>query len=332
MNGIITAVHRDRYEIVVNDEIVYARLKTGVYYREGCTYEFPTVGDVVQLAYQTTGDSLIEATVPRKSCFIRKNPTPGMPDQAIAANFDYIFIVMSLNLDFNLTKLENYLTFSWQSGGTPIVILSKSDLCDNPEEQMIKAREAAIGVDVIALSSQTGNGMDQLEPYLGKDKVIVLLGSSGVGKSSLINTLMGEEVMQTNGIREYDSQGHHTTTHRQSFMLPTGTIVIDTPGMRTLTMSANETGDGVSQTFSDIEEYIRSCKFRNCTHRKEEGCAIQEAIKSGVLSEKRWMTYQKLKAQERFAEKKAKRQENQQTITKKKYGKKERREKSIYKE
>lgn len=236
--ALITAVHRERYEIFVEQETsdtkLNARLKTGVYYQDKGGEAFPTVGDRVRIQTNRCGDALILETLPRTSVFYRENPTPGMERQAVAANFDYVFLVMSMNHDFNQNRLDRYLTAAWESGATPVVILAKKDLCEEPEYYVNLVERQAPGVAVCAVSAVTGEGMEHVQHYLGAGKTVVLLGSSGVGKSTFVNALCGETVMDTGAIREDDSKGRHTTTYRQMILLPDGSRVIDTPGMRVL--------------------------------------------------------------------------------------------------
>lgn len=291
----VLAVHKERYELEIQSGKCFGVLKTSNYYTDK-EMTFPTVGDRVEVWRNPNGDSLILKTLPRKSVFMRLNPTSGMPDQAVAANFDYVFIVLSCNKDFNLTKLERYLTEAWQSGATPVILLTKQDLYKEGDTYLEQAVSAAPGVDVIAVSTITGYGMESLRGYLVKGKTAVFLGSSGVGKSSLINSLMECEVMKTNGIREKDAQGHHTTTYRQCFTMENGARLIDTPGMRKVMMS--EDLGGMSISFTDVEELIGQCKFRNCTHISEPGCAIQAAIHNGTLSKKHWDTYHAMQREE----------------------------------
>ncbi|MGN0142279.1 MAG: ribosome small subunit-dependent GTPase A [Roseburia sp.] len=320
----VMAVHRDRYELELEGRPVYARLKTAIYYKEGSQELFPTVGDVVEILYSETGDSVIVGTKPRKSVFLRMNATPGMPDQAIAANFDYVFIVMSLNLDFHISKLERYLSAAWQSGGTPVVILSKADLCPDLSEYVERAKQTAPGVDIVPISVKTGEGLPLLERYLQPGKSVVLCGSSGVGKSSLLNALLGEETMATGEIREYDSQGRHTTTHRQCTLLPGGARIIDTPGMRKLLMT--DARDGVKRAFADVETLMAQCRFADCTHTKEPGCAVQQALSDGTLEWKIWENYRAIRAEEAYAKQRAERIARKTMKTKRKYSKKDRKD------
>lgn len=297
MNGIVIAVHRERYEVKTEEQKLYARLKSGVYYNQG-TEKFPTVGDRVELQFNPNGDSMITKTLERKSYFSRQDPDVGMGEQVVAANFDYVFLVMSLNQNFNLDRLERYLAQAWQSGGTPVVILTKADLCEDLQEKMMQVEKIAPGVDIHAVSSVTGKGMEEVQAYLKVGKSVVLLGSSGVGKSTLVNVLAGEEVMETGEIRLADDKGKHTTTHRQMIELPQGAIIIDTPGMRELGIW--EAQDGMSQAFSEIEELISRCRFSNCSHGNEPGCAVRAALEDGSLDKKRWIRYQKLEKENRM--------------------------------
>ncbi len=196
MNGIISAVHRERYEVKTEQEKIYARLKSGIYYNQG-TEKFPTVGDGVEIQYNPNGDSMITKTLERKSYFSRQDPDIGMGEQVVVANFDYVFLIMSLNQNFNLDRMERYLAQAWQSGGTPVVILTKADLCENLQEKIMQVEEIAPGVDIHAVSAVTGQGIGRLREYVKQGKCVVLLGSSGVGKSTLVNVLAGEEVMTT---------------------------------------------------------------------------------------------------------------------------------------
>jgi len=300
----ITAVHRKRYELLSEQGTLYGKLKTSVYYgRE--PQPFPTVGDFVFFKSVHGGDCLIVQTLPRKSYFSRLDPDPGgFREQAIAANFDTVFIMQSLNQNFNLRRLERYLTLTWQSGATPVIVLTKVDLIDDPQRQISEAEEISAGADIVAISAKTGEGLDDLGVYLQPGKTCVFLGSSGVGKSSLLNTLMGEGVMAVEEIREDDARGRHTTTHRQLFTLPCGTHIIDTPGMRELGMWEREEGikHAVSSVFEDVEALLGTCKFSDCGHQSEPGCAILAAIERGEITQERWDSFEKLRREALYAE------------------------------
>ncbi|MCI5650205.1 MAG: ribosome small subunit-dependent GTPase A [Fusicatenibacter sp.] len=294
----ITAVHKERYDLVSEYGEGHGRLKTKEYY--GGFEEFPTAGDFVMIQYNPSGDSQISKTLPRKTYFSRKDPTPGRGEQAVAANFDYVFILQSLNHDFNPRRLERYLTLAWQSGAIPVVILTKADLLEENSDYIRVAQKTASGAAVHAVSSMTGEGMEALADYLLPGKTVVFLGSSGVGKSSLVNALAGEDIMAVNGIREDDSKGRHTTTHRQLILLKNGAMIIDTPGMRELGMW--DVSVGLGEAFADVEQFLGRCRFGDCKHQSEPGCAIKEAIANGELSEERWESYRKLGSEARYSD------------------------------
>ena len=294
----VTAVHKERYQIVCAHGEAYARLKTREYYVDG--ESFPTTGDFVMIDYVPNGDSRILSTLPRRTYFSRRDPDKGRGEQAVAANFDYVFLMQSLNMDFNPKRLERYLTLTWQSGAAPVVVLTKADLAEEYSGYLAEVERVAAGVDIHIVSARTGFGMEGLRKYLVPGKTIVFLGSSGVGKSSLVNALAGEEVMAAGEIRENDSKGRHTTTHRQLLRLDSGVMIIDTPGMRELGMWGVD--GGLEEAFADVEQYLGKCRFRDCRHDREPGCAIRLAIEAGELDESRWESYQKLKAEAQSAQ------------------------------
>ncbi len=302
----VTAVHKERFGLVCEYGECYGRLKSGIYYGGGVE-EFPTAGDFVLVNYNSSGDSQIIKTLPRKSKFAR-NDFSGhaagyvktVLEQVVAANFDYVFVMASLNKDFNVKRVERYLTLVWQSGAVPVIILTKADLAEDYSEQIRAAKKIAAGAGVHAVSAITGFGLNTLSDYLKPRKTIAFLGSSGVGKSSLVNALAGEKLMTVNEIREDDSRGRHTTTHRQLIMLKSGVMIIDTPGMRELGMWNVSTGLG--EAFADVEQYLGKCKFSDCKHQSEPDCAVKAAIASGELSQDRWNSYINLKREARFSD------------------------------
>ena len=294
----VIAVHKKRYKLICEHGECYGRLKTKEYYVEA--EDFPTAGDFVVIYYNPSGDSMIVKTLPRRTVFMRKDPNPNKGEQAVAANFDYVFIMQSLNHDFNVKRLERYLTLAWQSGAQPVIVLTKADLLEDCSQQVQAAELCAMGVPVHAVSSQTGYGMNELNSYFLPQKTVVFLGSSGVGKSSLVNALAGEEIMATNEIREDDSRGRHTTTHRELIMLSSGAMIIDTPGMRSLGMW--DVSEGIGNAFADVERFLGKCKFSDCRHETEPSCAIKMAIEAGELTRERFESYLALKKEARYAD------------------------------
>ncbi|MDU5081819.1 ribosome small subunit-dependent GTPase A [uncultured Tissierella sp.] len=296
----ITEVHKEMYTIMYDNIEKRARLKGSTFYNDKYSI-YPAVGDFVLVKQNPYGEDIIHHVLDRKSKFSRYD-SHYEKEQMVAANFDHVFIISSLNHDFNIKRIERYLSIAWESGANPAVILTKSDLVDDIEEYSIQVDNIAMGVPIFYISSVTGEGIEELKEYLKPRETIVFLGSSGVGKSSLVNALSGENIMKVNDIREDDSKGRHTTTHRQLIMLSNGTMIIDTPGMRELALWNIE--DGLDTTFSEIEELSRLCRFKDCSHSKEPGCAIKKALLSGELSYDRWNNYIKLQKEARFAARK----------------------------
>lgn len=261
--------------------------------RLGRRDEFPAVGDWVYIReYPAEQKAIIHGILPRKSKFSRKVAGKGTYEQIVAANMDFVFILTSLNNEFNVRRLERYLALSWESQATPVIVLTKADLCSDIQKKVAEVESIAIGVPIHVISSIRNDGLNNLQPYIKPGQTIGLLGSSGVGKSTLINCLIGKEIQRVNSVRESDDRGQHTTTHRELILLPNGGMIIDTPGMRELQVWDVE--DGLEHMYDDIIQLSDRCRFRDCLHRHEPGCAVQSAIKEGLLDPERLYNYEKL--------------------------------------
>lgn len=255
---------------------------------------FPAVGDwVVGSVLQEEKKAVIHAILPRKSVFSRHAAGETTDEQVVAANIDTVFIVTGLDYNFNLRRIERFLTLTWNSGALPVILLNKSDLCSEVESRRNEVESIALGVDIYTLSAATNSGLEFLDKYIKKGKTVAFMGSSGVGKSTIINTLLGENKLRVNETSELGSRGRHTTTFRELIVLPNGGIVIDTPGMRELQLWGTE--EGLKQTFDDIEELAINCRFKDCSHETEPGCSVLEAVNNGTLDPKRLESYYKLK-------------------------------------
>jgi ribosome biogenesis GTPase len=255
--------------------------------------DLPAVGDWVALDVNEPGRGRIEAVLPRTSLISRKTPWLEVKEQVLATNVQTVFLVQALPLDVNPRRLERYLTTVWESGASPVIVLTKTDLAGDDLPRLLAEVEAiAMGVPVHAVCNITGEGLDALRAYVTGSETVVLLGSSGVGKSTIVNRLAGEELLETQEVRESDQRGRHTTTRRQLIVLPSGGIVLDTPGLRELQLwNADE---GISHTFEDVEGFAAQCRFSDCAHESEPGCAVRAALASGELDRDRWDSYVKL--------------------------------------
>lgn len=291
--GRIVAQHSHSYQLMTIGGERTATVSGKYAYAAVRPSDFPAVGDWV-LAEPMPGESrcIIHALLPRRTAMTRRAAGNVDAEQVIGANVDTLFLTSALNLEFNVRRIERFLIAAWESGASPVVLLTKADLCPDPEALRAQVELAAPGVPVHIVSALRDEGMDDLAPYLRPGSTIAVAGSSGVGKSTLLNWLSGGSRMSTSGIREADARGRHTTTHRELFALPGGALVMDTPGMRELQLWDSQ--DGWQQAFADVEALAARCRFRDCRHEAEAaGCAVAEAIAAGELDAARLANYKK---------------------------------------
>jgi len=306
--GRVAIEHRGAYILYTEQGEISAEVSGKFRHQTTHFQDFPAVGDWVVIQVRATEQrATIHQVLPRQSKFSRQVVGGKTEEQIVAANVDTVFLVSGLDGNFNLRRIERYLLMAWESGATPVIVLNKADLCEDVEQCVSTVASVAMGVPIVVLSAldhsgrqeteetkenQYQQGITALEKFLHPGKTIALLGSSGVGKSTITNQLMGQVRQTVRSVRATDSKGRHTTTHRELLLLPQGGLIIDTPGMREIQVWAEE--DSLQETFADIESLASQCRFRDCQHEQEPGCAIQAAIDQGTLDNSRLLNYQKL--------------------------------------
>ena len=290
--GRVVVQHRDGYLVAADGGELRAKV-SGRLLHEASEAGHPAVGDWVALSQNPVdGASTIHAILPRRTALVRRAADSLRKVQVIAANIDVAFVVTSLNADLNPRRIERYLAAAWQSGARPVVVLTKSDLCDDPQGQAAEIAALAAGCPVLVVSARQGLGLEALLAEVRPGETCVLIGSSGVGKSTLVNAFLGEDRMAIQAIREADDEGRHTTSHRELVLLPGGGLILDTPGIREVGLI--DADEGVSVVFDDIERLAQDCRFNDCGHAHEPGCAVRAALQTGGLDPARWANFQKL--------------------------------------
>ncbi len=289
--GRISKQHRGRHWILTESGEVTAEVSGRFRHGAASPADYPAVGDWVALQHTDSSSGLIHAVLPRRGAITRKVAGETTEEQVLAANVDTAFLVTGLDNNYNLRRIERYLTTAWDGGALPVIVLNKSDLADDPVAVVDEVQAVAVGAPVLAVSALANDGIELLTEYLKPGTTAVFLGSSGVGKSTIINRLLREDRMKTGVVRQGDSRGRHTTTHRELLLLPGGGLLIDTPGMRELQLWADE--DSLRRSFDDIDHLAESCRFSDCRHEQEPGCAVVAAVESGDLSTKRYESFLK---------------------------------------
>jgi ribosome biogenesis GTPase len=292
--------HRDRYEVFCSDGEHTAEVAGRLRYTASSRLDLPAVGDWVAL--QANGDStaVIHGVLPRRTLLLRKAAGILTEAQIVAANLDTLFVVTDVDKDLNPRRLERYLTLARESKVRPVILLNKADLNAGAAELVREVEAVAGGAPVLAMSAIDGSGVEALAEYLGEGSTSAFIGSSGVGKSTIINRLLGEERLKTSRIREDDGRGRHTTSWRELLLLPEGGVVIDTPGMREVQLWADE--ESLDASFHDIEEIAAGCRFADCKHQSEPDCAVRRALEEGTLQPKRHESYLKLRRELHYLE------------------------------
>jgi ribosome biogenesis GTPase len=311
----VVAVHRETSIVRGHDGIDRPAVVSGRFRFEALApSDYPAVGDWVTLASADENASaddpaVLTAVLPRRSAFVRSAADASrrsagnlVDEQVLAANVDVAFLVAGLDGDFNLRRLERYLAVAWSSGVRPVIVLNKADIAADLDGRLLEVEAIAPAVPIVVLSALTGDGLAELAPYLRPGETAVVLGSSGVGKSTLLNALLGAQRQATAAVRSDDSRGRHTTTHRELFELPGGAMLIDTPGIRALEIAGAD--EGVAAAFDDIAELAAACRFSDCRHRAEPGCAVRAAVHEGRLSRDRLASHEKLERELAYAERK----------------------------
>jgi ribosome biogenesis GTPase len=293
--GRVAVQHRGAYDVLTELGELRCDVAGRLYDESGSPADLPAVGDWVAVAARADeAAGTIQGVLPRRTKFSRKTAWQAAEEQVLAANVDVVFIVTSLNEDLNLRRLERYLILARESGAQPVVLLTKSDLAGDPDGARLAVEAVAADVPVHILSSLTGEGLDAVRESLRPGVTAALLGSSGVGKSTLVNTLAGNELLETQELRS-DGQGRHTTVRRELVQLPGGALVIDTPGMRELQLWVAD--EALEETFDDVTSLFEHCRFSDCSHESERGCAVKAALADGTLAQERWDSYLKLEAE-----------------------------------
>jgi ribosome biogenesis GTPase len=296
--GRVALEHTHIYRVITDAGESLARVSGRLRHRAATRTDFPAVGDWVAVQPPAhSGDSRIVAVLPRRSRFSRRAAGDPTEEQVVAANIDTVFLVAGLDGDFNPRRIERYLLVATESGAVPILVLNKADVVENAEAMANVVRASVGDIPVHVVSCRVPGGVDVLRQYLGIGQTGALLGSSGVGKSTIVNRLVGHELLRTESVRESDSRGRHVSTARQLIMLPDAGVLIDTPGMRELQLW--ESGE-VDKAFADIDALASNCRFRDCRHREEPGCAVLDAISSGTLDRGRLESYQKLQGEQAY--------------------------------